>query len=285
MRTSGIEIFYWIENWDSDQTEYFSNARDCEFDAVEISLVSGPEINLEAYRNALNKHSLAVYCSMGLPQDKDITSPDSQTRQAGIDYLKRCCETAAQLGSPILGGLPYVPWLYFPDSNDLQPYRDRAAESLREVATTAADNGISLCLEIINRFETFMFNTVQEALVFLNQIDHPAIKLQLDTYHMNMEEDNLADAIKLAGSHLGHFHCAASNRKLPGQGHIDWRMIREALDDIDYRGGVIIEVFPNPQAETGRTVNTWRPLVHNYDEEATKSGNFIRKILIEAKSS
>lgn len=284
MRTSGIEIFYWIESWNAEQTEYFSNAQDCGFDAVEISLVSGPEIHLETYRDALSKHNLAVYCSMGLPQEKDITSPNLQTRQAGIDYLKRCCETASKLGSPLLGGLPYVPWLYFPKADDLQPYRDRAAESLREVAITASDNGISLCLEIINRFETFMFNTVEEGLVFLNQIDHAAIKLQLDTYHMNMEEDNLADAIKLAGRHLGHFHCAASNRKLPGQGHIDWAMVREALDDIDYGGGVIIEVFPNPQAETGRTVNTWRPLVHNYDEELIQARKLIQKQLIEAKS-
>lgn len=284
MRQLGIEIFYWIDNWADDQTAYFKRARDCGFDAVEISLVSGPDINLEAYKDALSQHDLAVYCSMGLPQEKDITSPDTQTRQAGIDYLKRCCETAAKLGSPVLGGLPYVPWLYFPETNDLQPYRDRAAESLCEVAKTASDNGISLCLELINRFETFMFNTVDEGLVFLNQVDNPAVKLQLDTYHMNMEEDNLAEAIKRVGNHLGHFHCAASNRKLPGQGHIDWAVIRQALDEIDYDGGTIIEVFPNPQAETGRTVNTWRPLVHNYDEELIASGKLIRQSLIEAVS-
>lgn len=281
MRTSGIEIFYWIDNWSDDQTAYFSRARACHFDAVEISLVSGPDIDIQAYTDALNQHNLAVYCSMGLPQEKDITSPDASIRQAGIEYLKRCCETAAKLGSPVLGGLPYVPWLYFPEGNDLQPYRDRAANALNQVAQTASDNGIMLCLEVINRFETFMFNTVEEGLVFLNRVDHPAAKLQLDTYHMNMEEDDLQAAIRLAGEHLGHFHCAGSNRKLPGQGHINWQNIRTALDDIQYSGGVIIEVFPNPDAETGRTVNTWRPLVKDYDAEVIQSGKLIRQHLIE----
>ena len=153
---------------------------------------------------------------------------------------------------------------------------------MNEVAATAADNGILLCLEVINRFETFMFNTVEEGLKFLAQIDHPGVKLQLDTYHMNMEEDNLADAIRQAGKALGHFHCAASNRKLPGQGHIDWAAIRGALDEIGYQGGVVIETFPNPNAETGRTVNTWRPLVHDFDGEAREAAQFVLQHLIES---
>jgi D-psicose/D-tagatose/L-ribulose 3-epimerase len=284
MRTVGIEIFYWIADWDTDQVPFFHKARETGFDAVEISLVGGPDIDIEGYRAGLSQFDLQVYCSMGLPADKDITSPDEATRRAGIEYLKRCVETAARIGSPVLGGLPYVPWLYFPDGNDLQPYRDRSAEALREVAVTAADNGITLCLEIINRFETFMFNTVAEGLAFLGQVDHPSVKLQLDTYHMNMEEDNIANAIRQAGARIGHFHCAASNRKLPGKGHLNWDAVREALDDVDYQGGVVIETFPDPTAETGRTVSVWRPLVSDFDSEAREAAQFVRAKLAQAGS-
>jgi D-psicose/D-tagatose/L-ribulose 3-epimerase len=207
----------------------------------------------------------------------DITSPDKAVREAGIAYLRLCLETARQIGSPILGGVTYAPWLFFPQAVDLRPYRERSAAALREVAGTAADLGITLTLEVLNRFETFMFNTVAEAQAFLHQIDHPAVKLQLDTYHMNMEEDNLADAIRQAGVRLGHFHCAASNRKLPGQGHIDWPSIKSALDDVGYQGGMVIETFPNPAVETGRTVNTWRPLVHDYDQEVMAALALLRQ--------
>jgi D-psicose/D-tagatose/L-ribulose 3-epimerase len=278
MRKIGIEIFYWIDRWDVDQIGYFPKAQACGFDSVEISFVSGPEtIDVPRMRGELERLGLDVFCATGLSPATDITSPDKSVREAGIAYLRLCLETARQIGSPILGGVTYAPWLFFPQTDDLRPYRERSAAALREVAAVAADLGITLVLEVLNRFETFMFNTVAEAQAFLQQIDHPAVKLQLDTYHMNMEEDNLADAIRQAGALLGHFHCAASNRKLPGQGHIDWPSIKAALDEVGYQGGMVIETFPNPAVETGRAVNTWRPLVHDYDREVVAALDFLRQ--------
>jgi D-psicose/D-tagatose/L-ribulose 3-epimerase len=281
VRPVGIEIFYWIDSWADDQPAYFHKARACGFDAVEISLVSGPNIDIARYCDELQRQQLAVYCSMGLPLDKDITSPDEGVRRAGIEYLKRCAETAQRLGSPLLGGLPYVPWLHFPQTTDLRPYRERSAHAMREVARTAHDLGIILCVEIINRFETYIFNTVAEGLDYLAMIEHPVVKLQLDAYHMNMEEDSIAGAIQQAGERIGHFHCADSNRKVPGRGHIDWPEIRRALDSVNYSGALVIETFPNPNAETGRSVNVWRRLVDDFDQEARESGAFIRQRLAE----
>lgn len=281
MRTLGIEIFYWIDDWSGDQVAHFSRARATGFDAVEISLVAGPDIDVAAHREELDRFGLQVYCSMGLPEDKDITSPDETMRKAGVEYLKHCLATAAQLGSPILGGLPYAPWMYFPDPPAMPGHRERAAESIREVAAVAADLGIFITLEIINRFETFMFNTVAEGLQFLKWVEHPSVRLQLDTYHLNMEEDHIGDAIREAGDQLAHFHVAASNRKMPGKGHIRWAEIRDALDEINYQGGVVIECFPNPGAETGQTVSTWRPLVTDYDVEAMTAAKYMRQALIE----
>lgn len=278
MRKIGIEIFYWIERWADDQISFFQKASDCGFDSVEISFVSGPEtIDIPRMRAELDRLNLDVFCSTGLSPQTDITSEDKTVREAGIAYLRTCLDTAKEIGSPILGGVTYAPWLYFPAATDLRPYRERSANALREVAQIAEDLGMVLTLEVLNRFETFMFNTVAEGLEFLQLIDSPAVKLQLDTYHMNMEEDNLAEAIRLAGSSLGHFHCAASNRKLPGQGHIVWPEIKQALDSINYQGQMVIETFPNPAAETGQTVNTWRPLVSDPDNEVKASLAFLRE--------
>jgi D-psicose/D-tagatose/L-ribulose 3-epimerase len=277
MRKIGIEIFYWIRRWTDDQIPYFQKARDCGFDSVEVSFVSGPEtIDVPRMRGELDRLNLQVFCSTGLGPETDITSPDQAHRDAGITYLRHCLETAQKLGSSCLGGVTYAPWLYFPEAEDLRPYRDRSAAALREVAKIASDLGVTLTLEILNRFETFMFNTVDEGRQFLQQIDHPSVRLQLDTYHMNMEEDNLAEAIMRAGAAIGHFHCAASNRKLPGKGHIDWPAIKFALDAVNYEGAMIIETFPDPTAETGRTVNTWRPLVTDPDREVRDSLAFLR---------
>jgi D-psicose/D-tagatose/L-ribulose 3-epimerase len=278
MRKIGIEIFYWIDNWSDDQIAYFPRAKNCGFDAVEISFVAGPEaVDVPRLRGEAEGLGLDVYCSTGLSPQTDITSPDSAVRRAGVEYLRLCLETAQQVGSPILGGVTYAPWLYFPELQDLRPYRDRSAQALHEVATIAGDLGVTLTMEVLNRFETFMFNTVAEALQFLQQVNHPAVKLQLDTYHMNMEEDNLAEAIRQARNQIGHFHCAANNRKLPGRGHINWQAIKAALDDVGYQGCLVVETFPNANVETGRTVHTWRPLVQDYDGEARQAVAFLRQ--------
>ena len=95
-----------------------------------------------------------------------------------------------------------------------------------------------------------------------------------------MEEDSITEAIRLAGHQLGHFHCVASNRKLPGQGHLDWKAIRLALDAVNYEGALGIEAFPLPNTETGRTVHTWRPLINDLDNDAREAVTFIRSMLI-----
>lgn len=277
MRKIGIEIFYWIDKWAADQAAYFERAKACGYDGVEISLVAGPDMDFTAMRHELARLDLAVFASTGLSLATDISSPDTAVRQAGIEYLKRCLEAALRVGSPVLGGVTYAPWLHFPEAVDLRPFRDRSADALSKVAQTANDLGIILCMEILNRFETFMFNTVAEGLAFLQRVNHPAVKLQLDTYHMNMEEDNIASAIRLAEGQIGHFHCAASNRKLPGQGHIGWTAVQSALDDVGYNGWLVVESFPNPAVETGRTVNTWRPLVTDFDAEARQAAAFLRE--------
>jgi D-psicose/D-tagatose/L-ribulose 3-epimerase len=281
MRTLGIGLMYWASRWSDDQLPFLRKAQQAGFDAVEISLITGGDLDVASYQKALDQLGLRPYCIMGLNSQTDITSPDIATRRAGIEYIKRALEAVNKLGSPILCGLPYIQWLYFPPDGDFQAYRDRCAASLREVAIVASDLNVTICLEVINRYETFIFNTAAESLRFLEQIDQPSVKLHLDTFHMNMEEDNIAAAIRQTGSQLGHFHCVANNRKLPDQGAINWEEIRQALDDIHYDGGLVIEAFPLPNTETGRTVNTWRPLVDHLDTDVQRAATFLRQQLID----
>ena len=275
MRKVAIEVFYWLDRWADDQASTFARAAAAGFDGVEISFVSGPEIDWQRMRGELERLGLNVFASTGLSPATDITSPEASVRAAGVEYLKRCLESASRVGSPILGGVPYAPWLYFPAEQDLRPFRAECA-AMQEVARTAADLGLTICIEVLNRFETFMFNTAREGLAYLEPVAAPNVKLQLDTYHMNMEEDDLGAAIRLAGGRLGHFHCAANNRRLPGPGHIQWPAVRAALDDANYAGWVVIETFPNPAVETGRAVNTWRPLVEDPDGDLRRSLQFLR---------
>jgi len=274
-RPIGIEIFYFMDRWLDDQAAHFEQASDCGYDGVEISLM--PHV-LDDHRRMVveaERLDLAILCSTGLTPETDISDPEPSVRRAGIEFLKRCLDTACNLGSPILGGVTYAPWFGFPD-DDLKARRERSAASLREVALTADAVGVDVCVEVLNRFESYMFNTVEEANRYLDMVDHSSVKIELDTFHMNVEEADLASAIRSSQGRLGHFQVAASNRSMPGKGHIDWDGLAAALDDIAYEDWVVVETFPNPQVETGRSTHAFRPLVTDLVGEAIEAANFVR---------
>ena len=275
-RPVGIEIFYWLDRWSDDQVAVFHKAAEAGFDGVEVSLVAGVDIDSSRIAAAASDLGVSVICSTGLTPALDISSPDPTIRRAGKEHLQRCLEQCAGLGSPILGGVTYAPWMAFPEG-DLDGYRKRSAEILGDLGDEASFLGIDLCLEVLNRFESFMFNTVAGCLDFLRLVDQPSVKVQLDTFHMNMEEDDLALAVRMAGDRLGHVQVAANNRRAPQYGHIDWDVFRAALDEIGYDGWVVFETFPNPDVETGRTTYAWRSLSDDPDGDAADAARFIRE--------
>lgn len=275
-RPVGIEIFYWLDNWSDDQSSVFGKAAEAGYDGVEISLVAGMEVDVDRMARVAGSLGLDVLCSTGLSPAMDISSPDPEIRTAGVHHLRKCLDQAAELHSPILGGVTYAPWMGFPEG-DLDGYRKRSATSLHEVAGYAATLGIDICLEVLNRFETFMFNTVADCLRFIELVDHPSVKVELDTFHMNMEEDDLAGAIRRASGRIGHVQVAANNRRAPQYGHIDWSQFRAALDDADYSGWVVFETFPNSSVETGRATYAWRDLTDDPDRDAVDAARFIRE--------
>jgi D-psicose/D-tagatose/L-ribulose 3-epimerase len=123
-------------------------------------------------------------------------------------------------------------------------------------------------VEVINRFEQFLINTCAEALAYVNEVNSPACNILLDTFHMNIEEDSLGDAIRMAGKRLASLHLGEPNRKLPGMGRQPWGEIKLALDDINYEGPLVMEPFLTQGGAIGRAVAVWRDIVPNPDLDA-----------------
>lgn len=125
---------------------------------------------------------------------------------------------------------------------------------------TAQSLGIDMCLEVVNRFETNILKTAAEGVAFCRDVANPNVKLLLDTFHMNIEEDNIANAIRLAGDYMGELHVGEGNRKVPGQGSIPWSEIGQALRDIHYDGNVVMEPFVMQGGQVGKDIKVWRDL-------------------------
>jgi D-psicose/D-tagatose/L-ribulose 3-epimerase len=131
------------------------------------------------------------------------------------------------------------------------------------------DNGVYFNVEVVNRFEQFIMNTCEEAIAYVEAVGSPNCGVLLDTFHMNIEEDTIAGAIRLAGKRLGHLHLGENNRKPPGYGHIPWKQIGAALRDVGYTGSVVMEPFLQPGGEVGRDIKIFGDLAALRFDQAT----------------
>ena len=154
---------------------------------------------------------------------------------------------------------------------------------MKEAVKAAEDNRVIFNVEVVNRFEQFLLNTCDEALAYVQAVGSPNLKILLDTFHMNIEEDSIGNAITKAGTYLGHVHLGENNRTPPGcgRGHIPWDELASALKTIHYQGALVMEPFLIPGGEVGRDIKVFRDLSVGYDmdEEARKACLFVRKKL------
>ena len=272
----GIHLSYWQTSWNDDLLPLIGRAKTAGFDVAEFPLLFPNELNYLNLRSELDDLGMLASCGTGLGPSTDITHPDSAVRDAGLAHLRSCLEGAAKLGSPGVGGVTYAPWGLFPD-DDWGERREQCIKSLKEAVKIAQDNDVVLFLEVLNRFEGYLINTVEQGLKIIEEVDSKYIKLHLDTFHLNIEADQIGNEIRQSGSHLGHFHLVANNRKIPGAGHIPWREVKDALKDVNYRGYLVAETFVNPIGEVGRGLFIWRQLAADLDSAAKKAADFIKQ--------
>ena len=157
--------------------------------------------------------------------------------------------------------------------------RDWAVESLREVGAYAATRHIGLAIEPLNRFETDLINTIDQGLNLCDLVGLENVGLLIDTFHMNIEEKSLLQAIRKAGNRVFHVQVSENDRGTPGTGQVRWDEFFSALKDISYGGSVVVESFLPTVAEIARAVSLWRPVASSMDELARDGQKFIRQSL------
>jgi sugar phosphate isomerase/epimerase len=221
------------------------------YDGVELAirdpkLVDGNGVMELARRHRLDIVAIGTGQAWG-EEGLSFSDPDPDVRRAAIERAKSHVPFASQTGATIIIGLL---------RGTLKPGVERAqampwiVEALRECADAAAAAGVKIVVEPINRYETTLVNTVEEGLALIEEVGASNVGLLLDTFHMNIEEADIAASIRKAGERLLHFHVADSNRWYPGGGHLDFAAVVAALQDIGYGGYVSAEAMPMPDADT-----------------------------------
>ncbi|MFK7862402.1 MAG: sugar phosphate isomerase/epimerase family protein [Granulosicoccus sp.] len=267
----------------------FDKIRKTGFDFIELLVPEVGELDLVRTRRALENSGLNVVLAARVNLQRNIASDDAAARDQGVQYLKYAIEVAAELDAPIVGGpltgnpLVFAGRAPLPVSDaERQVRKDRCVSALSDVAMHAKAHDIVLGLEPLNRFESDVLCTTQQAMEVLDAVDHPSLKIMLDTFHMAMEEASIADAIRLAGNRIGHFQANENHRGFLGTGAIDWVAVSRALREVHYEGPISLEPFRRDDDRFGVPIAQWRPPHEDETKRLSASISFLSSHLLLA---
>ena len=273
MNKLGIFVNFWEKKWGIDYRYYIDKVQKLGYDILEFQAQPLLEMTNEecrAIKKYADERGIKLSYSLGLNPKYDISNPDKEVRAGGIEYLSNIVRNIAVMEGELFSGVTQAGWgipSYFVDEAEQEALYCRSVESMKEVMKVAEKEGVTVCCEAVNRFESPLVNTAAEAIRYADLVDSKNIGIHLDTYHMNIEENNIGDAIRLVGKRLRHFHTGENNRNVPGRGHLDWDEIFKALKDIDYKNDIVSEPFLMMGDEVGYDIRVWRPILENPTEE------------------
>jgi len=271
----GINLWNWVPGISADCLPLIGRAAAAGFTAVELPMTEPAVDNLELFKKEIEANNLEVSLCAALTAGRDLSNFDPVIRQNTVRYLKECIDTGSQIGAKIFAGPFYSGGgkCHLLDEEDRKREWNFAVHGIREVAAYAAEAGIELAVEPLHRYRTSVVNTVDQAISLISDINAGNVSIHFDTYHANIEETSITDALGRVLKHhlLGHFHACENNRGPPGSGHVPWKAIFILLDENKYRGHITMETFCSAAMD-----RCWYPLAENEDALAAAGIAFIK---------
>jgi D-psicose/D-tagatose/L-ribulose 3-epimerase len=278
----GVNTMVWTTRVDESRAALFSRIREWGFDGAELFLSPQEPADIPSVRRTLEKNQLECTTCSVLPRECHLVSPQPEVREKGVEFLKTCVDRTAELGARLVCG-PMFAGLGVMTGRRRTPQEwNWAVEGLQVVAHHAQKREVMVCLEPLNRFETYFLNTLEDAARLIHDIGEPNVKIHFDTFHANIEERHPAEALRSVARELGHVHASENDRGIPGTGHNDWPGVLKALKDIGYDGWITIESFAQPEPDLAAAAAIWRDLAPSGDELAQQGLRFLRSVAKEA---
>ena len=281
----GASTFIWVSPFSSKTLDLLDKAKAFGFDILEICVEDPDSLDVVSIAAHADKAGVALTICGAFGSSRDLSSQDAAVRQNGLAYLKRCVDFAASLGSPFVSGPMYaaVGATRMLDPAQRAGQWARAVTGLKTAAAYAAERSVKLAVEPLNRFETDLVNTVDQGLQMVADVGATNVGLLLDTFHMNIEEKDIPSAIRCADGHIVEFHACSNDRGTPGEDHLPWNAIADALRDVRYEGPVVIEAFTPEIKEIARAVSIWRRLARSQDALARDGLENLRQAFERAR--
>lgn len=272
----GVNMLVWTASVGLKHEPLFSRIRQWGFDGVEIFVSADAPRDAAAIKRLVTERGLECTTCTVLGRETNLISADAGTRRQGVEYLKRCIERTAELGGRILCGPLYAGLGVMTGRRRTEREWAHAIEGLSAAAVHGRDLGVTLCLEPLNRFETYFLNTLEDAARLVRETGESNVRVHFDTFHSNIEEKQPASSLRAVARELGHVHISENDRGVPGTGHVDWRGVFTALKEIGYDGWMTIESFAEPEAELAAAAAIWRDLAPSGDDLARRGLEFAK---------
>ncbi|MFC3495950.1 sugar phosphate isomerase/epimerase family protein [Glycomyces rhizosphaerae] len=276
-RSIGVNTWVWASPLDDEALARLAvRVRDWGFDTIELPVESPGDWDPQRANELLKGLGLDATVVLVMGPGRELVDAPRAVVAETQHYLRRVVDAAAVVGSPVIAGPAYASvgrtWRI---ADRPAVYRE-LRRNLEPVAGYAAERGITIAVEPLNRYETSLINTVDQALDALD--DLPGTALALDVYHMNIEETDIPAAIIRAGDRIGHVQVSANDRGSPGNDHLEWRSILHALDLVEYAGPLVIESFTAHNATIATAASIWRPLAPTQDALAVDGLTYLRSL-------
>jgi D-psicose/D-tagatose/L-ribulose 3-epimerase len=271
----GINLYLWADDMHESLLPVLEKLKQIGYDGVEVPIFDLDIAKWKTWARRLEDLGLERTANTVIAPEHNPISDDPAIREAAYRHMREVVDCCATVGSSILCGPHQVALGVFTGRGATDEEWKRSVEHLRRVAEYAEQSGVVLAEEVVNRFELYHLNTLDQGIRLVDEVGHPNCKLHLDTFHAHIEEKNTADAIRRAGSRIAHVHISENDRGVPGTGRVGWEQTLDALRDTGYDGWLTVEAFGNFLPNLAAATKIWRPLFESEEKLAIEAHAFL----------
>lgn len=281
----GINLYLWADDMHDGLVPVLERLKEIGYDGVEVPIFDLDTDKWRMWARRLDEIGLERTANTVIAPEHNPVSPDPAVRQAAYEHMKQVVDCCAAAGSSILCGPHQVALGVFTGKGATEDEWKRSVEHLRKVAEHAQAQGVTIAEEVVNRFEIYHVNTLEQGIRLVDEVDHPNCRIHLDTFHAHIEEKDTAAAIRKAGTRIAHVHISENDRGVPGSGSVRWDATFDALRDTGYDGWLTVEAFGNFLANLAAATKIWRPLFASEEALAVQALEFLKDKVHATRSS
>ena len=268
----GIYYAYWEKEWNNNFSPYITKCKDLGFDILEVGCGAFDRLEDSFFidlKKKAEENNIILTGGYGPRMEHNLATEDTVVLEKTYMFYENVFHKMKLAGIDRIGGALYSYWpVDYSEVPDKAKDYELSICNMRILADIANKYDITLNMEVLNRFEGYLLNEASEAVDYVKKVNRPNVKVMLDTFHMNIEEDSIIEAIRLAGGLLGHLHIGEANRRCPAPGgRIDWKKVGDILKEIKYDGYVVMEPFVCNGGQVGKDIYLWRDLSDGASEE------------------